>query len=307
MNDTIQNVTDTLTDSDIMASAAQNLFTTLAEGKVDQEALSVFINKLIDLAVAFGGKIIAAVIVYLIGRWICRHIRKVVKNLMIRKNVDTSLTGFINSLVSVVLNFTLIIIIISILGIETSSFIALFGAAGVAIGMALSGTLQNFAGGVMILLFKPFRIGDYIEAQGYAGTVKEIQIFNTIICTPDNKLITLPNGALSTSSSVNYSKEEKRRVDFTFDIAYGDSFSHAKEVITEILKANKDIDTDPAYFIAINNLDASSVKIVVRVWTNSANYWGVYFDVTEKVYQRFTEDPQLNIPFNQLDVHITKE
>lgn len=307
MNDTIQNVTDTLTDSDIMASAAQNLFSTLSEGRVDQESLNVFINKLIDLSVAFGGKLIAAIIVFFIGRWICKHIQNVVKNLMIRKSVDTSLTGFINSLVSVILNFTLIIIIISILGIETSSFIALFGAAGVAVGMALSGTLQNFAGGVMILLFKPFRIGDYIEAQGYAGTVKEVQIFNTIISTPDNKVIILPNGALSTSSSVNYSKESKRRVDFTFDIAYGDSFDHAKEVITEILKANKDIDTDPSYFIAINSLDASSVKIVVRVWTSGANYWNVYFDVTEKVYKRFTEDPKLNIPFNQLDVHISKD
>ena len=307
MQDTITNVVDTLSDSQIMASAAQNIFATLSEGKVDQEALNVFINKLIDLSVAFGGKLIAAILVFLIGRWVCKHLQKVVKNIMIRKNVDTSLTGFINSLVSVILNFTLIIIIISILGIETSSFIALFGAAGVAVGMALSGTLQNFAGGVMILLFKPFRIGDYIEAQGYAGTVKEIQIFNTIINTPDNKIIILPNGALSTSSSVNYSKEEKRRVDFTFSIAYGDSFDYAKQVITEILKANKDIDTDPDYFIALTSLDESSVKIVVRVWTSSANYWGVYFDVTEKVYKRFTEDPALHIPFNQLDVHISKD
>ncbi len=307
MKDTIQNVTDTLTDSDIMASAAQNLFATLSEGKVDQEALNVFINKLIDLAVAFGGKIIAAIIVFLIGRWICKHLQKVVKNLMIRKNVDTSLTGFINSLVSVVLNFTLIIIIISILGIETSSFIALFGAAGVAIGMALSGTLQNFAGGVMILLFKPFRIGDFIEAQGFSGTVKEIQIFNTIISTGDNKLITLPNGALSTSSSVNYSKEEKRRVDFTFSIAYGDDYNHAKEIITEVLRSNKLIDTTPDYFIALSALDVHNVKIVVRVWTDGANYWDVYFDINEKVYQRFTEDPKLHTPYNQLDVHITKE
>lgn len=307
MNDTITNVADTLSDGQIMASAAQNLFTNLSSGNINTEALDVFINKLIDLSVAFGGKLIAAIIVFFIGRWICRHIQKLIKNLMIKKSVDTSLTGFINSLVSVILNFTLVIIIISILGIETSSFIALFGAAGVAVGMALSGTLQNFAGGVMILLFKPFRIGDYIEAQGFAGTVKEIQIFNTIITTPDNKLIILPNGALSTSSSVNYSKEEKRRVDFTFDIAYGDSFDHAKEVITEILKANPDIDTNPAYFIAISSLDASSVKIVVRVWTSGAKYWDVYFDITEKVYKRFTEDPQLNIPFNQLDVHISKD
>lgn len=275
-------------------------------GSTSSVSLDVFISKLIDLSVSFGAKIITALIVFLIGRWIIRKIKRIVMAIMEKRHVEASLFSFIKSLAEITLNFLLIIILISILGIETSSFIALFASAGVAIGMALSGTLQNFAGGVMILLFKPFKVGDVIEAQGQSGAVKEIQIFNTIITTPDNKVIIIPNGGLSTGIMKNYSKEELRRVDWEFSIAYGDSYDKAKVVIENLLKADGRILETPAYFIALNSLGASSVNIVVRAWVKAGDYWDVFFNMNEKVYKTFAEE-KLNIPFPQMDVHIINQ
>ena len=223
--------------------------------------------------------------------------------ILTKREVDASLTTFVRSLVSITLNLLLVIVIIGILGIETSSFIALFASAGVAVGMALSGTLQNFAGGVMILLFKPFKVGDFIEAQGQSGTVREIQIFNTILTTADNKVIIIPNGGLSTGLMKNYSKEPTRRVDWEFGIAYGDDYTKAREVLARLLDADSRVLKEPAYFIALTSLGASSVNIVVRAWVNSADYWGVYFDMNEKVYKTFAQE-NLNIPFPQMDIHL---
>ena len=189
------------------------------------------------------------------------------------------------------------------LGVEMTSFIAILGAAGLAVGMALSGTLQNFAGGVMLLIFKPFKVGDFIEAQGYAGVVKEIQIFNTIITTGDNKTIIIPNGGLSTSSMVNYSTMPTRRVDWTFGIGYGDDVDKAKEVLKKLLSEDARILKDPEPFIAVSELADSSVNFVVRAWVNGADYWGVFFDMNEKVYKTFDKEG-LNIPYPQMDVHI---
>ena len=172
-----------------------------------------------------------------------------------------------------------------------------------AIGMALSGTLQNFAGGVMILIFKPFHVGDFIEAQGQTGTVKEIQLFNTIINTPDNKTIMIPNGGISTGIINNYSKENRRRVEWTFGIGYGDDYDKAKATIAELLEQDDRILPEPAHFIALSSLGDSSVNIVVRVWTSTDNFWSVFFDMNEKVYKRFAE-VGLNIPFPQMDVHL---
>jgi small conductance mechanosensitive channel len=226
-----------------------------------------------------------------------------------RKNVDASLSSFLKSLTNIVLNFILIIVVVGILGIETSSFVALFASAGVAIGMALSGTLQNFAGGVMILLFRPFKVGDFIEVMGVSGTVKEIQIFNTLIVTPDNKVIITPNGSLSTSVMTNYSKEDRRRVDFEFGIAYGDDYDKAKSVLMQIINANDKIiknEEGKEPFIALTKLDASSVNIVVRVWVNPADYWAVNFKMNEDVYKEFSKQG-LNIPFPQMDVHVISQ
>lgn len=269
-------------------------------------SFDVLITKLIDLSVSLGSKIIAALIVFYVGRWIIRKINRLVAHIMERQKVEASLCSFVRSLIKITLNFILIIILISVLGIETSSFIALFASAGVAIGMALSGSLQNFAGGVMILLFKPFKIGDLIEAQGQCGVVKEIQIFNTIITTADNKIIIIPNGGLSTGITMNYSKETTRRVDWTFGIAYGDSYEKAKEVIDNLLTADSRVLKEPAHFIALTSLGDSSVNLVVRAWVNAADYWDVYFDMNRKVYETFAKE-KLNIPFPQLDVHLTKE
>lgn len=264
------------------------------------------IPKLIDLSVSLGSKLLTAIVVFFIGRWLIRKICHLITRIMEKKQVEASLFSFIRSLVSITLNFLFVIILISVLGIETSSFIALFASAGVAIGMALSGTLQNFAGGVMILLFKPFKVGDFIEAQGQNGTVKEIQIFNTILTTPDNKIIIIPNGGLSTGIMKNYSKEPSRRVDWEFGIAYGDSYDKAKEVIEQLLASDQRVLKDPEWFIALNSLGDSSVNIVVRAWVNAPDYWSVFFDMNEKVYKTFAK-ANLNIPFPQMDVHLYNE
>lgn len=258
---------------------------------------------MIDLGISVGSKILLAIVVFLVGRWIVRRLNKLLAKILEKRHVEASLSTFVKSLVNITLTLLLIIVVIGVLGIETSSFIALFASAGVAIGMALSGTLQNFAGGVMILLFKPFKVGDTIEAQGQSGTVREIQIFNTILATPDNKIIIIPNGGLSTGLMKNYSREATRRVDWEFGIAYGDDYTKARAVIARLLDADGRVLKDPAYFIALTSLGESSVNIVVRAWVNAGDYWGVYFDMNEKVYKTFAEE-NLNIPFPQLDVHL---
>ena len=266
-------------------------------------SLDVFLTKMIDFGISVGSKILLAIVVFLVGRWIVRRLNKLLAKILEKRHVEASLSTFVKSLVNITLTLLLIIVVIGVLGIETSSFIALFASAGVAIGMALSGTLQNFAGGVMILLFKPFKVGDTIEAQGQSGTVREIQIFNTILATPDNKIIIIPNGGLSTGLLKNYSREATRRVDWEFGIAYGDDYTKAKAVIARLLDADGRVLKDPAYFIALTSLGESSVNIVVRAWVNAGDYWGVYFDMNEKVYKTFAEE-NLNIPFPQLDVHL---
>ena len=266
-------------------------------------SLDVFLAKMIDLGISVGSKILLAIVVFLVGRWIVRRLNKLLAKILEKRHVEASLSTFVKSLVNITLTLLLIIVVIGVLGIETSSFIALFASAGVAIGMALSGTLQNFAGGVMILLFKPFKVGDTIEAQGQSGTVREIQIFNTILATPDNKIIIIPNGGLSTGLMKNYSREATRRVDWEFGIAYGDDYTKARAVIARLLDADGRVLKDPAYFIALTSLGESSVNIVVRAWVNAGDYWGVYFDMNEKVYKTFAEE-NLNIPFPQLDVHL---
>ncbi len=301
MNDSLAT---TVADTVSKAAQAAEMLTTqgLSKSKYD-EALQVLVKEGTELAINFAVKVVIAVLVFTIGKWIVGKINKGVARLMEKKEVEPSLSSFLKSVINVVLMFILIIAIIGILGIETSSFVALFASAGVAIGMALSGTLQNFAGGVMILLFKPFKIGDLIEAQGQTGVVKEIQIFNTLLSTVDNKIIIIPNGGLSTGTTINYSKMPLRRVDFTFGIAYGESYENAKNVIMDLINADEKILKDPAPFIGLVNLGDSSVDLTVRVWCEGANYWDVFFNMNEKVYKTFTEKG-INIPFPQMDVHV---
>ena len=264
-------------------------------------------------ALTFCKNAVLALVVYLIGRWLIKWTLRIVKKMLQRSKVDPTLYSFLDSIVGVVLWFSLAIVIISILGIETSSFIALFASAGVAIGMALSGTLQNFAGGVMILLFKPFKVGDFIEAQGYAGTVKEIQIFNTILRTTDAQTVILPNGGLSTGTMKNYTTEKYRRVDVAFNVAYGSDLDEVKRAISEIQAQCPQILQAPvadstvvaAPWIGLSQLGDSGLVVNTRSWCLGTDYWTVYFYMNETVYQQL-RNRGFMFPFNRMDVTILK-
>ena len=244
-----------------------------------------------------------ALVSLIVGKIIIKKIVHVVARNMEKRGTDATLRPFFVTMLNFGLQTILYVTVIGILGIETTSFAAILASAGLAIGMALSGTLQNFAGGVMILLFKPFKAGDVIEAQGYTGTVKEIQLFVTVLTTPDNKTIIIPNGPLSNGSMVNFSTQATRRVDWTFGIGYGDDVDKAREVINTLINADNRILKDPAALIAVSELADSSVNFTVRAWVNAADYWGVFFDMNENVYKTFDKEG-LNIPFPQMDVHV---
>ena len=261
-------------------------------------------------AMGFCKNLLVALLVYFIGKYIVKWITKLVSKMLKKSNVEPSLASFLKSIVRVVLWLCLIIVIISVLGIETSSFIALFASAGVAVGLALSGTLQNFAGGVMILLFKPFKVGDYIEAQGYEGTVKEIQIFNTIIRTNDAQTIIIPNGGLSTGSLKNYSSEKYRRVDLDFHFAYGADLEKVKQAINDVQASNPLIMQGPvedssvvaAPWVGLTELAEKGV-VNTRTWCKGSDYWTVYFYMNETVYQQL-KNLGFMFPAKKLDVNI---
>jgi len=264
-----------------------------------------YVDTLINLFVVWGPKLVGAILALIIGLWLANMITNGLGRRMEKSEVDPSLRPFLHSLISTLLKILVVVSVLGMVGIQMTSFIAILGAAGLAVGMALSGTLQNFAGGVMILIFKPFKVGDFIEAQGYSGSVNAIQIFNTILKTPDNKTVIIPNGGLSTSSMVNYSTEPSRRVDWTFGIAYGDDIDKAKGVLHSLLAANESVLKDPAPFVELGELADSSVNLTVRAWVNAADYWAVHFYVLDMVYRKFAEEG-LNIPFPQMDVHLDK-
>jgi small conductance mechanosensitive channel len=259
-----------------------------------------------QIALEYGPKIISAIAVWIIGGWVIKAVTNRFNKMLEKRETDESLKPYMKSLVGSLLKILLIITVLSMLGVEMTSFIAILGAAGLAVGLALSGTLQNFAGGAMILLFKPFKVGDVIEAQGFIGKVSEIQIFNTILKTPDNKTIIIPNGGLATSSMTNYTTEPTRRVDWTFGIGYGDDVDKAKEVIKGLCDQDPRILKDPELFIAVSALADSSVNFAVRAWVNADDYWNVFFEMNEKVYKSFDREG-LNIPFPQMDVQLHRD
>ncbi len=263
------------------------------------------ITWLSEKGVEWGLKLLSAIVILLIGLWIIKAVMKSTNKIMKKNDTDPSLSSFLSSMLSIVLKILLGITVLMMLGIEMTSFIAILGAASLAVGLALSGTLQNFAGGVMILLFKPFKVGDFIEAQGYMGTIKEIQIFITVLTTPDNKTIIIPNGGLSTGSLTNFSTEPTRRVDWSFGIAYGDDFDTAKSMILEMLKEDSRILNDPEPFIVLGEMADSSVNITTRAWVKAEDYWGVFFDMNEKFYKNAGKH-NLSIPFPQMDIHLDK-
>jgi small conductance mechanosensitive channel len=264
------------------------------------------IQKLIDVGVPFVLNVVAAIIIYIIGRWAAKIVSSITQRVMEKAKVDEALVKFSANLVyAAILVFT-IIAAIGRLGVQTASFIAVLGAAGLAIGMALQGTLANFAAGVMILLFRPFRIGDFVEAGGSMGSVQEVHIFNTILSAPDNRKIIVPNSQITSGTITNFSAIEKRRVDLTFGISYSDDIKAAKEALSRLVNADNRILKDPAVTIAVSELADSSVNIVCRPWVKPADYWGVYFDLTEKGKAEL-EKAGCTIPFPQRDIHVFQE
>lgn len=267
------------------------------------EQTRIYLDQGLAWAMEGGVNLLLALLLLIVGLWVIRRIVAVVSAALERGPADITLTRFFTSITSIGLKTLLFISVISTLGVATTSFVAVLGAAGLAVGLALQGSLSNFAGGVLILLFRPFRIGDYIEGQGVAGTVRDIQIFHTHLTTSDNKRVVVPNGPLANNNITNYSAEPTRRVDFVFGIGYGDDLRQAKVVLEDLFKADARVLPDPALLVVVSNLGASSVDLTVRAWVNKDDYWPLKFDLTEQVKLAFDEQG-VSIPFPQTDVHL---
>lgn len=251
-------------------------------------------------------KIFLALAIYLIGRWFVRRIVRLLDMAFERRNIDASLRTFLRNMTRVVFTLILVLVVVQTLGVNVTSIIALFSAATLAIGMALSGTAQNFAGGVMVLMMKPYRVGDYITAQGQSGTVREIKLFSTVIATVDNRTIYIPNNTIATSIIDNYSTSEERRVDWTVGISYGDEVETARRAILDILAADARILPDPAPVVWVKELAGSSVNLTIRVWVKTADYWDAFFENNEKFYNQLP-DRGIRFPFPQMDVHLKQK
>ena len=251
-------------------------------------------------------KIVLAIVIYIVGKLVLKWILRIMDKAFAHHNVETSLRSFLRSLVKALSMVVLVLAIIQTLGVNTSSFLALFASAGLAIGMALSGTLQNFAGGVVLLILRPYKVGDYIEAQGQSGTVASIGLFSTCLKTADHQTIYVPNNTIATSIIDNYSQSETRRVDWTLSIAYGDDVDVARREILAMLKADDRVLADPAPVVYLKTLNSSSVDLSIRAWVANQDYWGVYFDMNEKMYKELPSKG-INFPFPQMDIHLKKE
>ena len=270
---------------------------------ITSEMVNDFIAKALNAGIDLGGRILAALIIFIIGKFLINWANRLFATMLQKRKVDASIQSFLKSIVNITLLVMLFLAVIGKLGIELTSFAALLASVGVAVGMALSGNLSNFAGGVIILVFRPYKVGDYIEAStGASGTVTDIQIFHTVLTTPDNKVIFAPNGAMSSAVVTNYSRKETRRLDFTFGVEYGTDFELTKSIIQEIINKDSRILKDPAPFIELGALADSSVNITVRIWVNASDYWAVNFDMNKNVYATFNEKG-ISFPFPQLTVH----
>lgn len=266
------------------------------------------LDKLLELSIAGGKRIIVALLIYIVGRYAIKLINHILAKMLNRQHVDVGVQSFLKSMVRILLTILLVISVISALGINTTSFAALLASAGVAIGMALSGNLQNFAGGLVVLLFKPYRVGDLIEAQGILGIVREIQIFHTILTTYDNKVVYIPNGSLSTSVVVNHSREDTRRVQWTIGIDYGEDVDKVRECIINQFEQDTRILQEPNEkkpFVGLEQLADSSVNLVVRVWVKTTDYWSVFYQGQQMIYDAFRTH-NINIPYPQMVVHTDK-
>ena len=264
------------------------------------------LEKLLDLSITAGKHILAAAVVFFLGRIVVRFLNNLFAKMLSRRKIDVGVQSFLRSAVNILLTVLLVVSVIGALGISTTSFAALLASAGVAIGMALSGNLQNFAGGLIILLFKPYKVGDWIEAQGVQGRVTEIQIFHTILTMVDNKVVYIPNGSMSTAVVINYTRNETRRVEWTIGVDYGEDVERVRAAIRGVVDADARILADPAPFVAVGALADSSVNIVVRVWTRQEDYWAVFHETYQKIYAEFTRQG-IDFPFPQQTVHVVRD
>jgi small conductance mechanosensitive channel len=262
-----------------------------------------WMEKIWELLTIYGLKVLAAIAILIIGKWVSKIFKSVVGKTLSRREVDETIISFVSSMTYYILLVVFVLAALSQLGIQTTSFVAIIGAAGLAIGLALQGSLANFAAGFLMIIFRPFKVGDYIEGAGTAGTVEKIQIFTTQLKTPDNKTVIIPNASLTAGNIVNYSTKGTRRCDLVFGIGYEDDIDKARKILEEIIAADDRILKDPAPLIAVSELADSSVNFVVRPWVKADDYWGVYFDLTEKGKNRFDEEG-ISIPFPQRDVHL---
>ena len=254
--------------------------------------------------IKWGLKVLAAILLYLLGAWIIRRVKKLLRNVFTKRKVEPSLATFTVSFVNISLTVLLFVIVVSILGVPTSTFAALLAAGGLAVGMALSGTLQNFAGGVMLLLFKPFKVGDYIDANGFSGTVDAINITSTQIHTVDNKIVHLPNGSVANSNIQNYSTSELRRVDWNISVSYGDDAEKGIALLKDYLsKDPRVLNTPEPPFAALSQLGDSAIILTARAWTKNSDYWSLYFDINKLIYEDFPKQG-MTFPYPQLDVHV---
>ncbi|MEL0063501.1 MAG: mechanosensitive ion channel domain-containing protein [Gammaproteobacteria bacterium] len=267
------------------------------------EDIDKYVDMAVGLAMSYGPKLILAILTLIVGLWIINAFCRGVDKGFEKSSMEPTLRRFLNSLIGVGLKALLLISVASMVGIETTSFIAVLGAAGLAVGLALQGSLANFAGGVLLLIFRPYKVGDFVDAGGHAGTVSSIEIFNTVLKTADNKTIIIPNGAVSSGSITNFSTESTRRVDLVFGIGYDDDMKKAKSILQGLIEADERILKDPAPVIVVSNLGDSAVDITTRSWVNSGDYWGVYFDLVENGKEAFDANG-ISIPYPQTDVHL---
>lgn len=282
----------------------QPLLETIAS-EIEPGKLDLIVRQLVDFGIVAGKRILIATIVFIVGRAVIGLINRLVANMLRRRRIDPSVQTFLRSLVKILLTVLLIVSVIGALGINTTSFAALLASAGVAIGMALSGNLQNFAGGLVILLFKPYKVGDWIEAQSVQGKVKEIQIFHTVLTMSDNKVVYIPNGSMSTAVVINYTRNDTRRIDWTIGIDYGEDVDKAKAAVMEAINAEQRILPDPAPYVAVSALADSSVNILVRAWVGTDDYWPVYHAMLNRIYDTFNARG-IDFPFPQQTVHVVK-
>lgn len=278
--------------------------------KITTTPTSELLRELVDKAVGFGLKVLAALVIYFIGAWLIKKIKNLLRKIFDKRDFDPAIESFIQSIVGIALWIILIILVVGTLGVETSSFAALLAGGGMAIGLALNGTVQNFAGGIMILIFRPFRAGDFIEAQGFSGTVTDVTITSTKLVTTDNRVIVIPNGALSNGTINNFSHMSLRRLDLTVDVEYGTSAEKTCELLHSLIKQDARILTaenggnaDP--FVALSSLKDSGIQFVIRVWVKSEDYWGVNFDLLAKIYDELPKNG-VQFPYPKLDVNILK-